>query len=296
MSPDTGKTRRTTPARSKTGRFQSATARETSIPHPGWFFAVGLTFALAGIGVLVWLLAITFGGSSLASLQPAGDTRTNYASYPAVLFLFSGVALFLGEMFRRGRGLRQSKPGGVVSVEMRSIALWAHVAWLLIPVSVYIILVIVPVALESQSTALGRALRGVSPDFWFLTGFHGVAAAGVAGVILASLLKRLTFDRLAALSPTPSRRSRIFWATVSAQWQASTWLSFAGVCLLAGIPLLSHDALGSAHYDESALTILLWTGTVLTVLAVVTVLNSWRSGLNRGSAVGVSGTAEPLLG
>lgn len=267
-------------------------SKQPTIPSPGPFYLVGGVLGAVAVAVLGWLYVVGLGGSLLVELVPTFKKDFNYLATPMVILLFTGVALFFGEMFRRGRLSQRQRTfweGGSVGLDLSPTPLRYALLWMLLPLAVYLLLIPLAVLAETSDSTWGATVRGASVDFWDLVSIYGFAAAGSVGVFLASLLKRATYRRLAARGPIPTGASRTFWRLTATQWRLETWFSFISLGLFGVLPLLWHDALaGQKPFDELALAMMTGIAAVSAVLAAVTVLNAWRSGDPYGFAESVS--------
>ena len=266
----------------------STRADDTPPPNPAPFYLVGGVLALAGVGVLAWLIVLGLAGSTLERLLPSLAADFSYTAIPGVLLLLASVPLFFAEMFRRGRWFARNRTfwqGGSVALVVRATPLPTFLAWMLVPVIFYCLLVPVPVLAAADTGTLGQTPSGASEEFWTLVSFYGFVAAGIVGVFLATLLKRATYERLAAAHGPLAKRGRTFWRLISTQWRGETWFSFASLGLFGVLPLLWHDAsAGDKPFDNSALTIMTTLAVVFGALAIALVLNAWRSGDQYGLA------------
>jgi hypothetical protein len=284
-------------ARRETIRARSTHAAGTrphtsSVPSPRLFYLGGGLLALAGVASLVCLYLVGLDGGEYTGLIATVEETSSYIAMPGIFFLLAGVLLFLAEMFRRARWSARDRGfwrGGSVAIDMGVTPLPIVLLWLLVPVIAYLLLVPVPVLAETGAGGPGDAVRSATPHFWTLVSCYGFLAAGTVGVFLASLLKRATYRRLAAAHDMGQRRGSTFWRLVATQWRAETFLSFIGFGLLGVLPLLWHDALaGRKDFDDTALVVLLGIFVGCTALAIVTVLNAWRSGDPYGLAESVA--------
>ncbi|TFC04602.1 hypothetical protein [Cryobacterium mannosilyticum] len=263
-----------------------------SIPSPRLFYVAGGLLGAAAAAVFIWLYLVGLSGSLMVELLPFLGKDFNYPSLPGVILLFTGVALFFGEMFRRGRLSQRRRTflqGGSVGLEMSPTPLRYALLWMLLPVVVYLLIIPLAVHAETSGSAWGATVRGASEDFWTLLSLYGFLAAGCVGVFLASLLKRATYRRLAARGTIPTGGARTFWRLTATQWRLETWFSFISLGLFGVLPLLWHDALaGQKPFDDAALADLTGIAAACAVLAVITVLNAWRSGDPYGFAESVA--------
>jgi hypothetical protein len=278
-------------------RPATAATKGAVAPDPRFFFLGGGVLAVLGVASLVWLYALGLAGSPLTELLPLLKKDFSYVAMPGVLFLLAGVPLFLAAMFRGARWSARDRTfwqGGSVAIDIGLTPLPAVLLWSLVPIAAYVPLIPLPVLAETSAGDFGDTVRGASPEFWTLVSIYGFLAAGTVGVFLASLLKRATYRRLAAahtgVRPADTvNGGSTFWRLVATQWRAETFLSFIGFGLFGVLPLLWHDSLaGQKPFDDTALVVLSSVAAGCTVLAVVTVLNAWRSGDPYGLAESVA--------
>lgn len=262
-----------------------------ALPDPRLYYLGGAVLALLGAASLVWLYALGLAGSPMTELLPLLKKDFSYLALPGILFLLASVPLVLAEMFRRARWSLRDRTfwqGGAVAVEIGLTPLPVVLLWLMVPIAVYLPLVPAPVTAETSTGDLGDIVRGASPEFWTLVSIYGFLAAGTVGVFLASLLKRATYRRLAATREA-GKRGSTFWRLVSTQWRGETWFAFLSFGLFGVLPMLWHDSVaGQKPFDDTALVILTSVAASSAVLAVVTVLNAWRSGDPYGLAESVA--------
>lgn len=267
-------------------------AQPPSIPSPRLFYLAGGVLGATALALIVWLYQIGLGGSLMVDLLPMFREDFNYLALPMVILLFTGVALFFGEMFRRGRLSQRRRTfwqGGSVGLDLSPTPLRYALLWMLLPLVAYLLLVPLAVHAETSGSALGATLSGASEDFWTLVSLYGFLSAGCVGVFLASLLKRATYRRLAARGTIPTGGARTFWRLTATQWRLETWFSFISLGLFGVLPLLWHDALaGQKPFDDGALTNMTGIAAACAALAVITVLNAWRSGDPYGFAESVA--------
>lgn len=172
---------------------------------------------------------------------------------------------------------------------MRRTSLRSNLVWMLVPAAAYVALVPIPVLLEQGWNGLGQPVNPPSEDFWELVPFYGFMAAGFVGLFLISLLKRGSYERLAAAHGPVGQGGRTFWRLVSAQWRGESWFAFASTGLFGVLPLLWHDALaGQKPFDDSALAIMSSIAVACAIMAITIVLNAWRSGQPYGMAESVA--------
>lgn len=292
-------------ARSREAARANLTALPPSGPGPfRWLLGVGIVMLIGALGLLAWLATEAFRGVDLSSLF-AGESGPRVVAAPGVVLLLASVPLFIGEMLRRSRtdivprNVDELRPGRTprrfASVVFRATNPFWRLVWLVPPAAAYVLLIAVPVWVLEQSGAPGDTARVASDDFWLISGFYGFLAAGFIGIMAASLLKSVTYDRL-AVGRMPGRREQRVWHVLCTRWRLDSWLAFVGVGIFGVLPLLWQDAYsGQKPFDDTALLVMSLVAAALSLLAVVVVLLSWRSGDVLGSAVGVYADTDVFI-
>ena len=209
----------------------------------------------------------------------------------------ASAPLFLAEYHRRGRWSSRERgffEGGSNVVVTRRLRLWARALWIFISVLAWIGLIAVPVYLDISTEIFAE----VNESFWVLLVLYGVFASGLAAVLVFSLLKRLTYDRLAtrfAAQIVHGSFSQLFWRFVSYRFRFELWLAFGCGAILGTIPLV-HQAAAERCYtdacvpvpDPAWLTWIAWIAIASGALALGGSLNAWRSGKQLESGESVS--------
>ncbi|MFF1572830.1 hypothetical protein ACFVWR_08790 [Leifsonia sp. NPDC058292] len=244
---------------------------ETSTPtrfRAATLYAIGLALVAVALALLVWFLLLTADRGHLEDLVGGEDWGSNLVAAPFLVLMVAAAPLFLAEYTRRGQWRSRNRTflqGGSNVVLLRPLALWARLLWLLVALAAWFVLIPLPVATS--------AVRG--DEFWMLLTAYGFFAAGMVGAILGSLLKRATYERLASAFGARVKRasrSQIFWRMVSYQFRLELIFAFLCTALLGMLPLTVRDD------DPVAAAWLIGLAAGCGVLAIVGILNAWRSG------------------
>ncbi|MCU1420136.1 MAG: hypothetical protein JWR57_1305 [Mycetocola sp.] len=248
-----------------------------------------------GAALVLWAVVVfVFAGLDGLHGEPlGGEGIRNRSAQPGVLLLLASVPLFLAEMLRGAKWeehpTRGFWRGGGTSLVRYPTSTPVHVLWMFVPLAVYVVLVLLPMALRSG--AASSTFAAASADFWLLIQFYGVAGAGVFGVMAASLLKKAAYAVFASKFAVSrlSARSRLFWTVLSAQWRAETFRSFTGAVFAGALPTLWLSA-ALQKYDLDVTAVFIVTGIALgcSLMAAVVALNAWRSGEPLGYAESVT--------
>jgi len=272
----------------------------TATPFPtGALYAIGLGLTAIALAVLAVFLVVTATGGHLRDLVGDADWGDNLTAAPFLVLMVAAAPLFLAEYQRRGAWTSRTRgffQGGSNVVRLRPLRTVTRLLWLAATVAVWGILLALPVWL-----AVWRGwFDGAGDEFWMLTVFYGFVAAGFSGAILGSLLKAVTYDRLAARFGSHivhGSASQIGWRMFSYQFRLELWFAFISAGTLGTLPALYRSAArfcGDAtsgcvlRVDRAWLTTVLWVVGVSAVLALVGILNSWRSGKSLYSLESVS--------
>jgi hypothetical protein len=248
-----------------------------------------------GAALVLWavVLFLFVGLDGLRGEALGGEGAQNRTAQPAVLLLFASVPLFFAEMGRSATWAQHPTRGfwrgGGTSVVRYPTSTPVHVLWMLVPLTVYAVLVLSPMAFRPE--AASSIFAAASDDFWVHLQFYGVAAAGVVGVMAASLLKKAGYAVFATESAVNglSDRTRRFWTVISAQWRAETFLSFIGAVFAGTLPTLWLSA-AVQQYDLDVTAVFVVAGIALgfSLTAAIVAVNAWRSGTPLGYAESVA--------
>ncbi|WP_158865635.1 hypothetical protein [Leifsonia sp. AG29] len=239
----------------------------TSLSAPT-LYALGGGLVVVALALLGWFLAVTAGGASLEHLV-GKDWGRNLVAAPFVVLMIAAAPLFLAEYTRRGdwssrarRGLR----GGSNTVTLRPLRTWSRLLWLVVAIAAWAALIPVPLALVS-----GRDAFRPDDEFWMLLDAYGLFAAGMAGAIVGSLLKRASYDALARRGTVRrGSASQEFWRQVSHRFRLELVLAFAAGALVGLLPVVAADASAALWITVAA--------AACAVLALAGILSAWRSG------------------
>ena len=255
-------------------------AEEQKMPPGLPFLIVGAVGLAAGVALLWWMIGYAFEGGMIDDLFPTVTPRFPRAAAPAVIFMLSGIVVFLGEMFRRARwSFREVRltTGGMTTTRVRRLPLAIVLAWAIVPLIAWLGAVVVPVVLAQNASP--------SDDLWLLVMVYGFIAAGVFGVFFASVVRRVAFARY---RPRPvSAGEQRFWRIISVQWHVGLWLGFLGAGTAGVIPLAAVRGISSAPVSLAAVPWLIGIAGVLVILSAVLSAGAPRSGYEDGVAESV---------
>ncbi|MET0805531.1 MAG: hypothetical protein ABWX98_00350 [Lacisediminihabitans sp.] len=245
--------------------------------QPFWFG--GAVVAVAGVAALIWLVLIALGGGDIDVFL--GDFRRDIprAAIPAGLLLIGGAFLFTGELLRRAVWEQREMKllsGGTNAVRIPRMRVGLVVAWALIPLAVWIALIPVSVVVVHDD-------RRSHDDLWFLATLYGFLAAGILGVFLTSLIKRLAYRLFPDVGAVGGGELR-FWRVASVQWRLESWFAFIGFGTAGILPLVVVP-------DGPVIPSLFWLPATVAgafvAIAVGLALASPRSGFDYGVAESV---------
>lgn len=237
---------------------------------PRWVVVATLAFGGVLVAYGLVLLVVGYADAATVGLPP----RSGYFG-AFFLFLFAAIPLFIGEMMRRGDWRPADRTilrGGRVVATVRQLPLATVVAWAVVPLAFWVVLVVVPVGLHSA----GAAFTAVDEGFWMFSGFYAFTSAAIFGVFLGSLVRRASFARARTLGLVAPERWREAWRVISGGARVELVLVAIGVGALGIIPLVVDDAI--------AVMVLTLVGVVLALLGVLMATQAWRSGEGAGYA------------
>jgi hypothetical protein len=240
---------------------------------------VGALALVVAIGAVLWLLALTAGGDSIGSVFPDDRAGTSTIAFPTLMAFLSMIGFFFGQFAVRGRwSMATGKPAadGSYKVDLRPIGVGLHSVFLLLAVLAWALVMVVPVVADSRGALNTGDGSSATEQFWFTVTVYGTITGVIAAMVAVSLLKKLTYNRALLRHRSfidAGSASQGWWRRFSHIWRAELGIAgFAGAAL--GLsPLGIH--LHSAVYGVGALVI----GLALGAVAVLTAVNSWRSGL-----------------
>jgi len=245
--------------------------------QPFWFG--GAAVAVAGVAALIWLLLIALGGGDIDAFL--GDFRRDIprAAIPAGLLLIGGAFLFTGELLRRAAWEQREMKllsGGTNAVRIPRMHVGLVVMWACVPLAVWIALIPLPVLIVHDD-------RGSHDDLWFLATLYGFLAAGILGVFLTSLIKRLAYRLFPDAAAAGGGELR-FWRVASVQWRVESWFAFIGFGIAGILPLVVVP-------DGPVIPELFWLPATIAVvfaaIAIALAMASPRSGFDYGVAESV---------
>lgn len=255
-------------------------------PNPAALYVIGILIAGLGVAALAMLYARGMAGEPLDGALPFVSDGTGALATPGVLFLIAMVPLFIAELMRRARWevrARSFVRGGSVGVVITPTPVWGVLLWLAVAVVAWIVLV--PVALSGEAER--SATDAAASEFRTLIAVYGFVAAAIVGIIALSLLKRVTYARLAARFGPAPQGGRTVWALMTVQWRLDSWFAALGAGLLGCIPLLVVVP-ADETVDVTALAWVIGLGVFGILAGVVLALNAWRSGEPYGAAESIA--------
>lgn len=240
---------------------------------------VGALALVVAIGAVLWLLALTAGGDSIGSVFPDDTAGTSTITFPTLMAFLSMIGFFFGQFAVRGRwSMAAGEPAadGNYKVDLRPIGVGLHSLFLLLAALAWALVMVGPVLADSRGQLNTGDGSSATEQFWFTVTVYGTITGVIAAMVAVSLLKKLTYNRALLRHRSfidAGSASQAWWRRFSHIWRAELGIAgFAGAAL--GLsPLGIH--LHSAVYGVGALVI----GLALGAVAVLTALNSWRSGL-----------------
>lgn len=260
-------------------------------------YLVGFALVVAAFGVFVFFAVFTIGGGDMREFAGGEDWGDNLVTAPMLILMVAAAPLFLAEYTRRGQWQSRDRgffEGGSNVVQLRPVSTWARLLWILVALAFWAALIWVPVSL-----AIGEdAFAGASEPFWALTITYGIFASGMCGVMVFSLIKRLTYDPLAARFSGKvvfGSGSQLFWRFVSYRFRLELWLAFISGAVLGTVPLVYLSAADDCYTescvlvpDPAVLGLIAAGAAGSAALALIGSLNAWRSGKSLYSGESVS--------
>ncbi|MDJ0349141.1 hypothetical protein [Cryobacterium sp. PH29-G1] len=275
-------------------------ARSESRPtpfHSGLLNLVGGILVLSAMLLLAVLIAVTARGGELRDLVGGASWADNLVAGPIMILMLAAAPLFLAYFQRSGHWSSRERgffQGGSNVVELRPAALWTRFLFIGLSFLVWAALIAGPVYLDITADAFAQA----NDSLWVVLVLYGVLASGLGAVLVFSLLKRLTYDGLAARfgdQIVPGSLSQIFWRALSYRFRFELWFAFGFGAILGTIPLVYQSA-ADACYTATCIPVpdpawqawILWIAVCSGALALIGSLNAWRSGKSLYSGESVS--------
>lgn len=259
--------------------------RETTVrkmPHPLPFFLVGGVLVVVAIVILAMMIDFSLRGGYIDKMFPTVSNKQSRLSFPIGPLMVAGCALFLGEMFRRGRWEFRDielRTAGMTTLRVRTLPLWLLTLWSLVPLAAWAILVVVPVAFVRQGS-------DPSDDLWRISAAYGFIAAGFWGIVAVSIVKRMSYAR--AKSASVGGRELRFWRIASVQWRIESWFGFLAGGLAGVLPLALANVRGTTTpVEPDAVPTVALIAAALAIIAVALAVASPRSGYAEGVAESV---------
>jgi hypothetical protein len=241
---------------------------------------VGIVALLVAIAAVAAILVFTNQGVSIGSVIQDDSAGTMTIAFPFLMVLLAMICLFFGQFATRGRWGASEKTSvlssGSFRVDLRPISVGLHILFLLLAVIVWVLVVPVPVALETGGTVNPPPGSSAAQQFWFTVVVYAVVSGALAAIVAISLLKKLTYNRFlerGRSSIVDGSPAQVAWRRLSHIWRGELVLAgFAGAAF--GLsPLGIH--LDSVVYGLAFAAV----GVVLLLASIAMALNSWRSGL-----------------
>lgn len=232
-------------------------------------------------GLLTAVAVVLFGLTAADGLRGddlAGEGIDNRLAQPALVLLFAMCALWIAETERRVGAVAQREQGGRAFL-IHPTPLGFHILWALVAAAVWATLIPLPFALDSGTVDAEATFAEASEDFWILLAVYGFIAAGTAGVLAGSLVKKWGY----AVLGTPERvqrqslGTRRLWAAISARFRTETYFAFVGAGTAGMLPILFRGASENGGMDTIALLIVLLISVTCLAVALTISLNAWRS-------------------
>ena len=260
-------------------------------------YLAGGALCAAAVVLLGLMIVRTARGDDLREFSGGEKWGDNLITAPFLILMFAATPLFLAEYHRRGLWFTRERgfvQGGSNVVVLRPARLWSRALWLLISILAWVLLIAVPVYLDIATEIFADA----DSSLWTLLVTHGIFASGMTVVLLFSLLKRLTYDRLAARfggSIIYGSASQRLWRFLSYQFRFELWFAFGCGAILGTLPLVYQTAADHCYgascvpvLDQGWLAWIFWIAAGCAALALLGCLNAWRSGKSLYSAESVS--------
>lgn len=283
-------------SRSHTASPAQGTGQPTRF-RAGTLYLVGGILVAIALGVLAVLVGVTAQGGDLNDFAGDASWGTNLVAAPIMILMLAAAPLFLAEFHRRGQWSRRERgfvQGGSNVVELRPAPLWTRLLFIALSLLAWVALILVPVRLDITTDAFAQA----GDSLWALLVLYGFIASGMAGVLLFSLLKRLTYERLAKRfgdQIVTGSVSQVFWRAVSYRFRFELWFAFGFGAILGTIPLVYQSAADNCYTascaivpDPAWLAWIAWIAVGTGALALIGSLNAWRSGKSLYSGESVS--------
>ena len=239
--------------------------------------AVALLAAIAAVAALLWF---TNQDVSIGDVFEDDRSGTMTIAVPFLLLVLSMIGFFFGQFASRGRwGMGDNTStwsSGTFRVVLRPISVGLHVVFFLLAVVAWLLVLPLPVLLQSAGTIGADEGSSAAEQFWFTVVVYGVVTGAIAAVVGVSLVKKLTYNRLLQRGRdtiVDGSPSQVAWRRFSHIWRGELMIAALGGAALGLSPLGIH--LDSITYGLA----LAAAGTGLIIASVVVALNSWRSGL-----------------
>ena len=261
-------------------RGRETTARR--MPHPLPFFLVGGVLVVVAIVILAMMVDYSLRGGYIDKMFPTVSAKESRLSLPIGPLMFAGCALFLGEMFRRGRWEFRDielRTAGMTTLRVRTLPVWVLTLWSLVPFAAWAILVVVPVAFVRQGS-------DPSEDLWRISTVYGFISAGFWGTVVVSIVKRMSHAR--AKASTVGAGELRFWRIASVQWRIESWFGFLAGGLAGVLPLALANVRGTTPpVEPDAVPTVALIAIAFAIVGLLLAFASPRSGYAEGVAESV---------
>lgn len=213
------------------------------------------------------------------------DAAAGASRYSGSLLLLVAAALplYLGELFRRGVWTstpRTATTPGVGVIRVRRLPLGLTVAWLVVALLSWVLLVAVPVGL--LATVFAQAGEG----FVWIVGGVALITSVTVGLMVASLVGRFSHARAQRTGLVASEAQRKRWRNIAGQYFPHLFLMATGFASLGLTPVLWHLAfVENRDIDTVALAVMLGLGVVAIAGGALIATRLWRSGEGPGYLV-----------
>jgi hypothetical protein len=247
--------------------------------------------------VLCLLVVRTAGGDDLREFSGGEKWGDNLITAPFLILMVAAAPLFLAEYHRRGLWFTRERgffQGGSNVVVLRPARLRFRAFWLLISILAWAVLIAGPVHYDITTAVFADA----DSSLWTLLVTHGLFASGMTVLLVFSLLKRMTYERLAARfggSIVYGSAGQRAWRFLSYQFRFELWFAFGCGALLGAIPLVYQLAAESCYTNECVpvpdagqLAWIFWGAAGCAAIALIGCLSAWRSGESLYSGESVS--------
>ncbi|MDL5351557.1 hypothetical protein [Microbacterium sp. zg-YB36] len=228
-----------------------------------------------------WQTDVIVPGGFFGLSPSAIEEATFFVAVPGGLALLAFCFIGTGWIMRGKVGTREREglQGGTVVSITPILAPRLHLLWLGVAVAFWVALVIVPIV-----SAMGGGWPITVDDMpqgyvWATLGMYGGLSAAIAGVLLASFLKKRRYlAMVAAEDPRLLEQPSGFWRWFTFRWRFDLWLAGVGGLLvgISPLPLTMGEAL--------PFVLMLVGGILLIGVGAWCASHYWRAGVPLGVA------------